>query len=281
MNSPVKTTVILDRPSDWDEWLFLVKSKANDSDIWQYIDLNKLAEPQSLLDPIKPKASDVNAAATSVIALTPQEQSTFKLLHDEYRTELIIYERKRAALRDIKNYILTTIARQNLSFVIDQQTPYQMLTALKKRIAPTDRARKLDLARHYQDLGKAPRAQEQDKWLQSWEKIYTDAKLLELPEVLGEKSLYDFLLAIKGSDPSFADIQKMLLEDKIKENRALPTVYDLIESYRNHIRVSRATTKASSHTVFATFQDKPPSPSIKGLPGSCVCGETHFYGQCL
>ena len=37
--SPVKTAiVILDRPSDWDEWLFLVERKARSHGIWQYID---------------------------------------------------------------------------------------------------------------------------------------------------------------------------------------------------------------------------------------------------
>lgn len=49
-----------------------------------------------------------------------------------------------------------------------------MLVALKLRIAPTSMARDVELIRQYQDLKRAPRAEQVDAWLQRWERSYTD-----------------------------------------------------------------------------------------------------------
>jgi hypothetical protein len=78
------------------------------------------------------------------------------------------------------------------------------------------------------------KVQQHDKWLQQWEKTYTDAKLLELPEVYEERTLYDFLTAIRAVAPDFAGILEILLEEKIAEAETLPTGYDIIEDYRYH-----------------------------------------------
>jgi len=34
------STVILISPNDWDEWIEVIKSKANTNRIWQYVDLS-------------------------------------------------------------------------------------------------------------------------------------------------------------------------------------------------------------------------------------------------
>jgi hypothetical protein len=154
---------------------------------------------------------------------------------------------------------------------------------LKKRLAPTDRARKLEVAKQYQDLKQPPSAQQSERWLQQWEKIYTNAKLLQLPEVYEERPLYDFLTAIKDVAPSFAGIQEVLIGEKVKKDETLPMLFDIIEDYRNHLRLNRATTKSSSHTAFTTFQNEPPQPTEKSeqTVRPCLCGEVHRFRQCL
>jgi len=38
MTLPQKSTVILSNPSDWDEWLEIVKTKAVGGEVWKFID---------------------------------------------------------------------------------------------------------------------------------------------------------------------------------------------------------------------------------------------------
>lgn len=113
-----------------------------------------------------------------------------------------------------------------------------MLTALKLRIAPTDRARKLEAARQYRELQTAPNRQNTDVWLQRWEKMYTEARRLDLPEVQKDRAIYDFLRTIKSIDSTFAYTYEILLDKKIRENQPIPTVFDLISNFRYHLRLS-------------------------------------------
>ena len=75
--SPAKATVILDKPSHWDEWLFILKDKAVDLDIWQYIEptLDETGQPLSLPEPPTkptiPRVKDVKSDAETVRDLDP------------------------------------------------------------------------------------------------------------------------------------------------------------------------------------------------------------------
>lgn len=69
--SPARSTIIvLDKPSDWDEWLFLLKRKANNHDIWQYINPEEATQPALPEKPTLPDAKTVDASAQSIQALT-------------------------------------------------------------------------------------------------------------------------------------------------------------------------------------------------------------------
>jgi len=91
--------------------------------------------------PLNPKTTDVNRAIKSVSSLNRDEREMYKLLRDEYRAEMAIYEKKRAALNDLQRFITETITRTNLAFIIGLETVYEILHALKKRLTPTDRAK--------------------------------------------------------------------------------------------------------------------------------------------
>jgi hypothetical protein len=60
-----------------------------------------------------------------------------------------MYRRKKEALQDIHNFILTTITHQHILYITNKDSIYQILSALKKQITPTDRARKLKVTRQY------------------------------------------------------------------------------------------------------------------------------------
>jgi hypothetical protein len=54
MASTTTKTVILDQPSHWESWLFVVKTIANGGDTWKYIDLDLNTEPIVPNRPEKP-----------------------------------------------------------------------------------------------------------------------------------------------------------------------------------------------------------------------------------
>src|SRR4051812_33326379 len=278
--TPTRSTVILEKPSDWDEWIFIVEQKAKSANIWNLVNPDLATEPAQPREPSEPTPATVKPGATSIVGFSAEERDTYKLLFAGHKTQLAKYEKQRIALQDIQNHILSTLSRNNLSFIMDKETVYAKLTALKKRLAPTDRARKLELSQKYQALKKAPRQGPLDKWLQQWEKVYTDAKKLELPEVQDDRPLYDFLLAIKFLEPNFAGIHEVLITQKSKESTALPTLFDLIEDFRNHRRLAQAASSAKpspSHSAFATFQGDSDNSKKER---KCLCGEMHQFKRC-
>ena len=146
-----------------------------------------------------------------------------------------------------------------------------MLKALKKRLAPTDEARILEVEQKYQRLKKYNKREKVDKWLKDWETTYTDAKELQLPEVAGNRPQNDFTRAISGIDLNYASTQDYILNEKIQKGEALPDLYDLVERFRNKQRKDNVTRDTSSHTAFTA--------SLRGETQdeerSCLCGGKH------
>ncbi|KIX07342.1 uncharacterized protein Z518_01995 [Rhinocladiella mackenziei CBS 650.93] len=58
-SSPAKTvTLILDKPADWKQWLFTIRQRAENTNIWQYIDPDINSQPSTLTEPTLPKLED-------------------------------------------------------------------------------------------------------------------------------------------------------------------------------------------------------------------------------
>ena len=287
--APSVVGVILDVPADWDEWIAMIKANALDMDVWAHMDSTQKNEPALPIKPKEPTPIEVRANST-LLTLTGEDLSKYRILRDEYKTNLAEYKEKDHAITEVKKLIRKTVSRRNLIHLEDKSTAYQMLQALQTRLAPTDRARKIDLTRQYNELKRTPKTQSIDVWLQRWEKIYVDAVRINLPDVQDERPLYDFLSAIKGLDSTFAAVQENSFEEKLYSGAPLPSLYDLLERYRNHVRIQRATAKTPSHNAFGTLHKESPEDSSKssgnGNPSftgqrACLCGEMHQFKDCL
>ena len=90
MASTTTKTVILDQPSHWEPWLFVVKTIADGGDTWKYIDPDLNTEPIVPNRPEKPNPQDVNPSKTSLLTLNAEEKETFKLLLSMYKEDLAI-----------------------------------------------------------------------------------------------------------------------------------------------------------------------------------------------
>ncbi|KIX01178.1 uncharacterized protein Z518_08903 [Rhinocladiella mackenziei CBS 650.93] len=140
-SSPAKkVTLILNQPSDWDEWLFMIKEKATASNVWH------------------------KRRATTFEDLTPSQQKRYDYERDDYKRQLKKFERQDQALKILNSIIVNTISRKSFTYILTGcDTPRKKLAALKKRLAPSDRAKELELIRQYNDLKKPPRSRDVDK----------------------------------------------------------------------------------------------------------------------
>lgn len=191
------------------------------------------------------------------------------------------------ALKELEHHILSTIDWQNLLYLEGQESVYKKLLALKARLAPTDRIRELEVSKRYRDLLKAPKAQNLDQWLLDWERIYAEAVKLSLPHIQNHRCLYDFLNALRAVDMPFIAGREAITEDKIQQNGSPPTLKELLESYRNHLRTTRALNiMDATHSAFAKLQGEGPDATAHthgdgdGEKKTCLCGEAHAFRKC-
>jgi hypothetical protein len=165
MASTTTKTVILDQPSDWEPWLFVVRTIADGGDTWEYLNPDLDTEPIVPNRPIMPTPQEVNPAKTSLLTLDPAEKETFKLLLSIYKEDLAVAKQVLDTIQIVRKHIVTTVSTSNIVHINDKTSVYQMLVALKKRLAPTDYARKLDLACKYNKLKTYSKREGVEKWL--------------------------------------------------------------------------------------------------------------------
>ncbi len=86
--------------------------------------------------------------------------------------------------------------------------------------------------------------------------MYTDVKRVNLLEIQNEYSLYNLIRVIKRVDSIFTSFYKLYLKKKIKKRANILILFDLIKSFRNHIRINKTEFKTLSYTAFATLQEE-------------------------
>ena len=273
--------VVLDQPSNWESWLYVIKTIADSGDIWKYIDPDLDTEPEIPQRPRKPSVRDVDPGKISILDLDGEEKETYKLLMTEYREDLAIAKQVLDTIQAVRSHIVTTVSTTNIVYIKDKTSVYQILTALKKRLAPTDYARKLELACKYNKLKTYSKRENVEKWLKDWEIVFTDGRKLKIPEVADDRSLFDFTHAISVIDSGYASSQEYFINQKIKNSENLPDLYDLVEDFRNHLRRTEALKMSPSHSAFAATLNGE-SQDGKSQDGNsqegekpCLCGGKH------
>ena len=90
MASSTTKAMILDKPSNWEPWLFVIKAIVEGGDTWDYMNLEletKLVVPKR---PVMPKPTDVNLAKTNVLTLTIEETEKYKVMITLYKDEQMV-----------------------------------------------------------------------------------------------------------------------------------------------------------------------------------------------
>jgi len=273
-----KINLILDKPSDWIQWYFVVQDTAKNNEVWEYIDPSTKKDALPKLEtPKRPTPADVRTTATSVAQLDQHQLTAYNQLYAEYKDDLRVHQRKKQAINDISNYIVRSTSVAYLPLIEGLDTVYERLQALKNALAPTTSGRKHDVLIQYTALKSYDTTQSIDKWLNGWRNVYKLAEQLKLPDVQGFRPHYDFVRAIKPISSSFAGALEVDLIRKERKDEDAPSVTDLIEEFKEHHRMQQmASSTIANNSAFATLQNNSPVLPIK----TCLCGEEHLFREC-
>jgi hypothetical protein len=279
------TQVILSAPSDWRPWFQTIRTAAIQADVWKFVNPDTLESELPICEePEEPTYRAVNPTVTAFKDLKDVEREELRDLKATYKRRYKEYREQKSALGSLIKRIQESIDRKQHYLLEDLDTPYQMLTSLKKRLSPTQKVRERDLAAAYNKLKKAPRDSDLDDWLAEWQVVYTQCKSLNLPEVHDNRASIDFLNAIKIIDVYFAENQLDKIQDLEEQGEVCPDVLKLLDRFETRRRISPPT-KVRSQPAFATLQGKDLEEKKEindktKPPRACLCGEFHFFINC-
>lgn len=274
MSTSQKISVTLNGPSDWDEWIEVIKTLALAGKVWDYIDPSKDEVP-ALEEPQPPQPKDVNAQASTFGQLSHEEREEYRVLRQDYKWQRDLYDRRDNALASLRTSIQSSVSRTYLHYTFGTSNAREMITELQKRLQPTDQLRELNLTDAYQKLKMAPESHDLDNWLRDWEKVYHQCTKINLPDVQGTRAVRDFLRAVSSIIPEFStywvnDIAKAGGQDA-------PDLYRMVELFRDHRRHLAVEKGHVSQSAFTTtFQDQEGDHKKR----DCLCGEPHRFKDC-
>lgn len=280
--SSSSTPVILTKSADWDLWISFVKTRS--IKIWPNINPDLAEKPASLPEPIAPLFLIPDNGV-----IDPNALALHKAKSSNYKTLLAAYEKQQRVFDEIIQFIQSTISTTNAIHIERVEPhPYNILKALKQKLAPSDQARSLDIEQNYHRIIKGPRDQDLEKWLDEWTKIYTLAKEYNIGEVTNtDRPIRDFLLAVQSIDASFTTTYMI----KLTEAPNTLDLFTIIENFRHIARLKKKeheTTYNSSNSAFSadnrpTFRGTPARSTSNNSPiepSRCPCGTIHWWADC-
>jgi hypothetical protein len=113
MSTSPRISVTLDGPSDWDEWIEIIKTIALAGKVWDYVDPSEDEVP-ALEEPRLPRPMDVNIYATTFGLLSQQEREEYRILRQDYKWQRDQYDRQDNALASLRTSIQSSVSRTYL-----------------------------------------------------------------------------------------------------------------------------------------------------------------------
>jgi hypothetical protein len=128
-------------------------------DVERYVNLIKIESAESIEFDFSIFFT-IKFDATNFTDLSIDEQRDLAIMRENYKKKMRRYKERIDALKNLNIFILTSVDRSNLIYLRDQETIHQKLSTLKKRLALTNRVRRLEMIRKYKDLQRALKHQQ-------------------------------------------------------------------------------------------------------------------------
>jgi len=286
--SIVPVSIVLRAPNDWDEWHEVLSVKARGLSVWDYINevgTADLTEPTELIpNDVKPSA---NATPTPFSGLDPDQLEEYRNRQRKYERDIRIYDRRVAAIETIRAYIFASVAREHVTFLLDQPTPRAMIKNLSLRFSPTAEYRERQLEILFAKLrDRRPDGHSWEAILVEWERAYATGKKAGFADTTGTRCQRLFLTTIERFLPDFSAYWR----NKILDGTNID-FYALVQKAREYQALSLIdhTHSVSSSSAYSTTSNTSngPRPSLQGrdsngdkVYGDCLCGEPHRFKDC-
>ena len=140
----------------------IIKTMTRRDDVERYVNLIKI-EPAESIEPDLPIFFTIKIDATNSTDLSIDEQRDLAIMRKDYKKRMRKYRKRIDALKNLNIFILISVDRFNLIYLRNQKTIHQKLSILKKRLASTNRVRKLEMIRKYKDLQRALKHQQMNQ----------------------------------------------------------------------------------------------------------------------
>ena len=123
-----KINVILDKPSDWLQWFFIIQDTAKTNEVWEYIDPATKKDDLPKLEPLKrPTPKDILLMATLIAQLDQYQLIAYNQLYAEYKDDFRVHEKQKQAINGISNYIVRSISVAYLPLIDGLDTVHERL----------------------------------------------------------------------------------------------------------------------------------------------------------
>jgi hypothetical protein len=158
-----RTTIVLKELDDWDEWILIIETMTKRESIERYVNLFKIDES---IESIKSSTSffaTIKFDAENSDALFDEQRRDLIILRKDHKKKLRTYRKRIETLKNLNTFILTWVDWFNLIYLRDRKTIFQKLLVLKKRLASTNRIRKLEMIRKYKNLQRTSKHQQLDQ----------------------------------------------------------------------------------------------------------------------
>jgi hypothetical protein len=140
----------------------IVKTMIKRDDVERYVNLIKIESVVSIeLDLFIFFTIKIDAINSTDLSI--DEQRDLAILREDYKNQMRKYKERIDVLKNLNIFILTSINRFNLIYLRNQKTIHQKLSILKKRLALTNRIRRLEIARKYKNLQRAFKHQQMNQ----------------------------------------------------------------------------------------------------------------------
>jgi hypothetical protein len=140
----------------------IVKTMIKRDDVEKYVNLIKI-ESAEFIELDLSIFFTIKFDATNSTDLSIDEQRDLAIMREDYKKKMRKYKKRIDVLKNLNIFILISINRFNLIYFRNQETIHQKLSALKKRLAFTNRVRKLEVIRKYKDLQRASKHQQMNQ----------------------------------------------------------------------------------------------------------------------
>ena len=263
--------IMLTKSADWGAWLRYVEKKATYADIWDLVNPKLDTEPQALIKPTEHERFDLNAE------FDEKKYAKYKAQKDLFKSDNAEYKEQRKNFADLVDYIYSSISAENASYIEKSGTSaWQILRALKRRLAPSDDARRLAIEREYHQICKGPKNKDIHKWIDDWVRIYQKAKDYNVAEVSGNRPARDFLLSLDSTYHTYSETSL------VQEKHVEWTVDRIIEHFRKHIQLREPKNITHSFPTGDQSGKDGQNPSLRGkkMAPKCPCGKQEWWSEC-